>query len=187
MDSDEALKRLLDGNKRYLSGKIGAKDVKTAREATVNGQHPFATVVSCSDSRVVPEFIFDTNLGEIFIIRNAGNCIDTLTMGSIEYGTEHLHTPLLVILGHSKCGAVTAACQGNVCPPNIAAIMEKIRPAVDKKGKEGVEETVVCNVTMVKDEIRRRSDIVRHLEKEGKLKIVEMKYHIEDGRVEIVK
>jgi len=187
MDADEALKRLMEGNQRYVGGMLGAKDVGSAREANKNGQHPFATIVSCSDSRVVPEFIFDTNLGEIFVIRNAGNCIDTLTMGSIEYGTEHLHTPLLVVLGHSKCGAVTAACQGNVCPPNIAAIIEKIRPAVEKKGREGIEETVVCNVEMVKDEIRRRSEIVRHLEKEGKLKIVEMKYYLEDGRIELVR
>ncbi|VVC02595.1 Carbonic anhydrase [Candidatus Bilamarchaeum dharawalense] len=186
MNGEEALKRLLDGNKKYMSGTLAAKDVKKAREATKNGQHPFVTILCCSDSRVPPELVFDANVGEIFIVRNAGNCVDTLTLGSIEYGVEHLHTPLLVVLGHEKCGAVTAACQGNVCPPNIAAIMEKIKPAVDKKGNEGVEQTIVCNLDVVSNEIRRRSEIVRHLEKEKKLKVVEMKYYFEDGRVEII-
>ncbi len=185
MDAESAMNRLLEGNKRYMGGKLAEKDVGSAREGSKDGQKPFVTVLTCSDSRVVPEFIFDANVGEVFVIRNAGNCVDTLVLGSVEYGVEHLHTPLLVILGHEKCGAITAACSGGTCPPNIAAIMEKLRPAVERKGKEGVEETVVCNMDVVSDEIRRRSDIVRQLEKEGKLKIMEMKYFFEDGRVEV--
>jgi len=184
MDAQQALDRLMEGNRRYVSGKLPEKDVGSAREASKDGQKPFVTVLTCSDSRVVPEFIFDANVGEIFVIRNAGNCVDTLTLGSIEYGVEHLSTPILLVLGHEKCGAVTAACQGGVCPPNIAAVLEKIRPAVEKGGKEKVEDTIVCNMDLVSEEIRRRSEIVRHLEKEGRLKVVEAKYFF-DGHVEI--
>jgi len=175
----------MEGNKRYVEGSLAPKDVKAKREQTLDGQKPFVTIVSCSDSRVVPEYIFDENLGEIFVIRTAGNIVDTITLGSIEYGVEHLHTPLLVVLGHEKCGAVTAACAGGECPPNIAAIVEKIKPAVDAGGKE-VEASVKENVIKVISEIRQKSEIVRHLESEGKLKIAGMKYYFSDGRVEKV-
>jgi carbonic anhydrase len=187
MDAESAINKLLEGNKRYMSGKLAEKDVGSAREANKDGQHPFATVIACSDSRVVPEFIFDVNVGDIFVIMNAGHCVDTLALGSIEYGIAHLQTPLLIILGHEKCGAVTAACQGGPCPPNIAAILEKIRPAVEKGGVDKIEESIIFNMNVASEEIRRRSEIVRDLEKEGKLKIIEMKYYIEDGRVEIKK
>jgi len=187
MDAESAINKLLEGNKRYMSGKLPEKDVGSAREANKDAQHPFATVIGCSDSRVVPEFIFDVNVGDIFVVMNAGHCVDTLALGSIEYGVDHLQTPVLIILGHEKCGAVTAACQGSACPPNIAAILEKIRPAVEKGGADKVEESVVFNMNVASEEIRRRSEIVRNLEKEGKLKIVEMKYYIEDGRVELKK
>ncbi|MDD5172280.1 MAG: carbonic anhydrase [Candidatus ainarchaeum sp.] len=187
MDGKASLARLLEGNKRFMTGRLAAKDVKTPREATKAGQKPFATILTCSDSRVVPEFIFDTNIGEIFVVRNAGNCVDVVTLGSLEYGVEHLHTPLLVILGHEKCGAVTAACSGGVCPPNIQAIVDRIKPAVAKKGAEDVEKTIICNVQLTAEEIRKRSDVISHMEHEGHLIIVEMKYFFEDGRVHIIR
>ncbi|NYZ74565.1 carbonic anhydrase [Candidatus Micrarchaeota archaeon] len=187
MDGNAALNRLLEGNKRFMTGKLAAKDVKTPREATKAGQKPFASILTCSDSRVVPEFIFDTTIGEIFVVRNAGNCVDTVSLGSLEYGAEHLRTPLLVVLGHEKCGAVTAACSGGVCPPNIQAIMDRIKPAVDKGSRGDVERTVICNVELTADEIRKRSDVISHLESGGHLKIVEMKYFFEDGRVHIIR
>jgi len=179
------LDRLLEGNKRYVEGSLAPKDVKGRRAETKDGQKPFVTVVSCSDSRVVPEFIFDQNLGEVFVIRTAGNVIDKITLGSIEYGTEHLHTPLLVVLGHEKCGAITAACKGEECPPNIAAIVKKLKKPV-RKGGADVERSVTENVLAVIAEIRKKSEIVRHLESGGKLKIVGMKYYLEDGEVKIV-
>jgi carbonic anhydrase len=186
VEGNAAMTRLLEGNKRFMAGTLAAKDVGSAREATKNGQTPFATVLTCSDSRVVPEFIFDTNIGEIFVVRNAGNCVDSVTLGSLEYGTEHLHTPLLAILGHEKCGAVTAACSGEIYPPNIQAIVDRIKPAVAKKGSEGVEGAIICNVELTADEIRNRSDVISKLESEGHLRIVEMKYFFEDGRVHII-
>lgn len=182
--AEESIRRLMEGNRRYMSGTLAAKDVGARRNETKSGQHPFAVIVTCSDSRVVPEFIFDTNIGDVFIIRTAGNIIDRITLGSIEYGAEHLHTPLVVVLGHEKCGAVTAACSGGECGPNIAAIMKKLKKAV-RKGKQEVEKSSSANIKAVMDEMRRKSEIIRHLEQEGKLKIVGMKYYFEDGRVEV--
>lgn len=177
------LNKLLEGNKRFMTGKILEKNVGKARIDTKNGQTPYATILTCSDSRVVPEFIFDANIGELFVIRNAGNIVDEIVLGSIEYGVEHLKTPILMVLSHEKCGAVTAACRGGICPPNIAAVISKIKPYA--RNEKDIEKVINENAFNAVEEIRDRSDIVRHLEKEGKLKIVEAKYFFEDGRVEI--
>jgi carbonic anhydrase len=180
------LERLMEGNKRFVEGTPAAKDMRARRAETRDAQAPFVTVVTCSDSRVSPEFIFDLGIGDVFVVRNAGNVLDRITLGTIEYGTEHLHTPLLVVMGHEKCGAVTAACKGGECPPNIAAIMKKLKGPV-KRGKGDVEKAAIANVKKVVREIRKKSEIVRHLESEGKLAVVGMKYFFEDGRVEVIK
>lgn len=185
MNSEEAINKLVEGNKRYVTGKLAEKDVGSAREANKAGQQPFVTVLSCSDSRVCPEFIFDANVGEVFVIRNAGNVVEEVALGSIEYGVEHLHTPLLVVMGHEKCGAVTAACQGGECPKNIQAIMDKIKCCAQKNNGE-VEKTVDANTKCMVENIRANSEIVTNLEKEGKLKIIRMKYYFEDGKAEIL-
>jgi carbonic anhydrase len=179
------LDKLIEGNKRYVEGNVSPKDYKAKREETKESQKPFCTIVSCSDSRVVPEFIFDVNLGEIFVIRTAGNIVDTITLGSIEYAVEHLETPLLVILGHEKCGAITAACSGGECSPNIAAIVEKLEYAIEMGGKD-VERSVKNNIKHVITQIKRRSELVRSKEKEGKLKIVGLEYFLSDGHTEKV-
>lgn len=185
VNSMSEVEKLLEGNKRFMSGNMEAKDHIRVREATKGVQKPFVTLVSCSDSRVAPEYVFDANIGDLFIIRTAGNIVDTITLGSIEYGVEHLKTPLLVVLGHEKCGAVTAACTGGTCPPNIQAIVDKLQMPVHL-GEKDVEKAVHHNAKAVLDEIRRRSEVVRTLEKEGKLKLVPMKYYFEDGRVEVL-
>ena len=179
------LEKLMEGNKRFCEGRLSEKDVKAARLQTQNGQKPFVTVVACSDSRVVPEYIFDANIGDIFVIRTAGNIVDTITLGSIEYGVEHLNTPLLIVLGHEKCGAVTAACKGGECPPNIQAILDSLQMPVHL-GEGDVEKTVVHNAKAVANQIRKRCSVVRKLEADGKLKIIPMKYYFSDGRVEKV-
>jgi len=179
------LERLLEGNKRYVEGNFAPKDIMAKREATKDSQRPFAAIVSCSDSRVVPEFIFDQTLGELFVIRTAGNIVDTITLGSIEYGVEHLHTRILVVLGHEKCGAITAACKGNTCPPNVQAVMDKLKLPVHL-GEMDVEKSVSENAKAVLEEIRGRSEIVRKHEAEGKLRLVAMKYRLSDGKVEVV-
>ncbi|MEW6420032.1 MAG: carbonic anhydrase [Nitrospirota bacterium] len=190
---DEALQKLMDGNKRFVSSKLMKKDLgDTKRKELLKGQKPFATIITCSDSRVPPELIFDQGLGDIFIIRVAGNVVDPIELGSIEYGVEHLHTPLLFILGHEKCGAVTATVEAEGAPEgNIGAIVKKIKPAADTAKKKGgtkekiVETAIEENVKNVyKDTMK--SSIVSHLVQEGKLKIVGGIYMLSTGKVEMI-
>jgi len=179
------VERLLEGNKRFVSGQLKAKDFNKSRELVINGQKPFVTIVSCSDSRIVPEFIFDADIGELFIIRVAGNVIDNCAMGSVEYGVEHLHTPLLVILGHEKCGAVTAACSGFCENNHISEIMKKLEPAICKAGKDNVEYTIDENIKCVKAYVQS-SHVVKELLEHKKLKIVGMKYSLTEGTVKLI-
>ena len=134
-DSQKALDLLKTGNARFVSGELSPKDDYSAlREQLGAGQHPFAVVLCCSDSRVAPEIIFDQKLGDLFVIRNAGNVVDEDVFGSIEYAVEHLGSPLVVVLGHSSCGAVTATCQGGEPSGHIAAIVRRIRQSVGEAG-----------------------------------------------------
>ena len=133
-NSQQAIELLKAGNARFVSGALMSKDDYTElREQLSAGQHPFAVVLCCSDSRVAPEIIFDQKLGDLFVIRNAGNVVDDDVLGSIEYAVEHLGTPLVVVLGHSCCGAVTATCQGGDLPGHIVDITQRIRPVIDKR------------------------------------------------------
>jgi carbonic anhydrase len=193
MSGDESLLKLLEGNKRFISGQLTTKDCSTEkRQELTKGQHPFATILSCSDSRVAPEVIFDEGLGDVFIVRVAGNVVEPTTLGSIEYGAEHLHTPLLVILGHESCGAVKATLEAKGKPEgNIGAILKKIMPAVNtaKKAKKDPDETlnlaVQENVKNTYKDIMK-SKIVRELVHEGKLKIVAAEYYLGTGKVELI-
>ena len=140
------------GNRRFVAGRPQARDLVSLRQKLVSGQSPKAIILSCSDSRVGPELIFDQSLGDIFVVRTAGNVADAIALGSIEYAVEHLHSPLLVVLGHQKCGAVNAACSGEKMPSsNLDAIVEKIRPAVNQaktyaKADDLVESAIKENV-----------------------------------------
>ena len=130
-DTQNAIERLKEGNARFVSGALSPKDdYAELRKRLKEGQHPFAVVLCCSDSRVSPEIIFDQKLGDLFVIRNAGNVIDKHVLGSIEYAVEHLGTSLVVVMGHSCCGAVTATCQGGDLPGHIVDIAQRIRPAI---------------------------------------------------------
>ena len=129
--SQQALNHLKEGNARFVSGNLTPKDDYAAlREKLSAGQNPFAVVLCCSDSRVAPEIIFDQKLGDLFVIRNAGNVVDEDVLGSIEYAVEHLGTPLVVVMGHSCCGAVTATCQGGELPGHILDLAKRIKPSV---------------------------------------------------------
>ena len=190
---EDSLSKLQDGNKRFTSGEPAQKDIgNERRQELVKGQYPFATVLSCSDSRVAPEIIFDQGLGDVFIVRVAGNVVEPTTLGSIEYGAEHLHTPLLVILGHESCGAVKATLEAKGKPEgNIGAILKKIMPAVNtaKKSKKGPDETlnlaVQENVKNTYKDIMK-SKVIRELVDEGKLKIVAAEYYLGTGKVELI-
>jgi carbonic anhydrase len=184
----------MEGNKRFVEGAFSKKDLGDAiRKELAKGQHPFAIVVNCSDSRVAPEIIFDQGLGSLFVIRVAGNVVDPVVLGSIEYAAEHLHTPLLVILGHTQCGAVTAAVDTKGKPEgNIVVIVKKILPAVRRaEAKGGSREEIIAgaikeNVLLVIDNIKK-SPVLKHLIEKGELKVVGAIYDISTGVVEVIK
>src|SRR5205085_10520354 len=118
---------LKEGNGRFAAGKLAVKDVGAQRRATLaKGQHPFAVVLACADSRVPPELVFDQGLGELFVLRVAGNLADPFVLGSIEYAVEHLHTPLIVVLGHENCGAVAAALTKAAFPGNLGTLVKEV-------------------------------------------------------------
>jgi carbonic anhydrase len=194
ISADEAMKKLVEGNNRYVAGKMAQKDLGDARrkEVLTKGQHPFATIITCSDSRVPPEIIFDQGIGDIFIIRVAGNVVDTVSLGSIEYGVEHVGTPVLMILGHQSCGAVKAAVFSKEAPEGfIGEIVKKIKPAADKaksSGKQGDEMLDIAikeNIHNVYKEILERSPVVKELVHKKKLKVVLGEYQLESGKVQI--
>lgn len=188
---DEALNLLKDGNARFAGEKILPDNLGDERreELKKNGQHPFAVIVSCSDSRVPPEIIFDQALGDLFVVRVAGNVIDPVALGSVEYAVEHLGSPLIVVMGHEKCGAVTATVKGGEAPGSIGAIVEKIKPAADKARETGlsgdqlVEKATELNVEISMVELEK-SAIIKELVEQGKLKIVGAKYHLGSGQVQ---
>ena len=191
MNADEALRILIEGNTRFVTGKTHAKDFAKERAELVSGQKPKVAMVSCSDSRVAPELIFDAGLGEIFPVRNAGNVVSDIDLGTLEYGIVHLHIPLLVVMGHQKCGAVTAAYDEHK-EGNITAIMEKIKPAIQKVKKDAertkeIEHAITENIKNVVAEIRKKSEIIAKAERDGKIKIIGMKYSLENGKIEILK
>lgn len=193
LSGKEALQLLRDGNKRFTEGNLAAKDMgKTRREELVSkGQDPFAIIITCSDSRVPPELLFDQALGDLFVIRTAGNIVDPIAVGSAEYAIEHLGVQLLVILGHSNCGAVKATVDGGEAPGSIAAIVSKIAPSVQKAraagaaGDELYETSCLENVKAVINEIME-SHIVKHFIKDGKLTVIGAKYHLDSGKVEFI-
>ncbi|MEM2137823.1 MAG: carbonic anhydrase [Candidatus Anstonellaceae archaeon] len=182
MDANVALAKLKDGNARFVAGKPSSKNLVAQRQSLVSGQSPFAIILTCSDSRVPPEHIFDAGLGEIFVIRTAGNIADAIALGSIEYAAEHLGSQLLVVMGHESCGAVKAACGSDHAPGNIDAIVKELQEAVELSGKDTAK-TVTENVKCVLKNIRSRSSILSHLEKEGKLKIAGAVYSLSSGQV----
>jgi len=181
----------LEGNKRYVSGVSKKKDFDAQRDEQRKGQHPYAIILTCADSRVPPEIIFDEDLGKLFVIRVAGNVIDEVTLGSIEYAAEHLNTQLLVIMGHSSCGAVKATLDGGDFGHNINALVDKIKPAVNKaKGKSKDKNMQLAlaiegNVELQADNCIRQSKILQELIHLKKFKITGAIYSIENGAVTI--
>ncbi len=185
--ADSVLAELKTGNADHVSHryKHPHENIERQRELAT-GQHPHAEILSCSDSRVPPEILFDQGLGDLFIIRVAGNIASDTEIASLEYGAEHLHVPLLVVLGHESCGAVTAAVQGGPPDGHLAALLDLIKPAVEKtRGAPGdpVSNAVRANVEMVVKQLRTSTPILSELVEHGKLKIVGAVYSIKTGSV----
>lgn len=188
--ADEAIQKLLDGNKRFIASASAHPNHSAARRTEVaQGQHPYATILACADSRVSPDVVFDQGLGDLFTVRVAGNIVDNASLGSLEYAVEHLHTPVLMVLGHEKCGAVSAALSSGHAPGHIHTIVEAIEPAVKQtKGQVGdpLDNAVVANVRRVVKQLQEAEPILRELVKAGKLKIVGARYDLDTGMVEIL-
>ncbi len=185
-----ALKKLMEGNQRYIEQKRTFPDQARSRIVEVaQGQHPFATILACSDSRVAPEIIFDQGLGDLFDIRVAGNFLDDVVLGNIEYATLELGVPLLVILGHERCGAVKAALDGKAVPGHISTLVAAIKPAVDttkNQGGDAWDNAVRANVKMNVNKLQSSSPILAEAVKAGKLKLVGGRYDLDSGKVEII-
>jgi carbonic anhydrase len=194
--AEQALQKLMDGNARFVSGDALHPNQSAERRAeVVSGQHPFAIIVGCSDSRVPPEIIFDQGIGDIFVIRTAGQVIDNAALASIEYGAEHLGVPLVVVLGHDSCGAVEATVEGGEAPGHIGYLVEAISPAVDEAAEQAVNETseeelldaaIDINVKNIVDQLETSEPILSELVEEGRLTIVGARYHLDSGEVEIL-
>ncbi|TFH50556.1 MAG: carbonic anhydrase [Methanothrix sp.] len=188
--SDAALQKLMEGNAWFVSGNSTYPHQSAERRAELlTSQHPIAVVVGCSDSRASPEIVFDQGLGDIFVIRTAGEVMDNASLGSIEYAVEHLSVPLIVVMGHDSCGAVKAAVDGGEAPGHIANLVEAIKPAVDEAremGREGqlLNESININVANVVKELSTEEPIISGYVKEGKLKIVGARYYLDSGAVE---
>jgi carbonic anhydrase len=183
--ADDALGRLKTGNERFAAAKVSAgKPVAARRAETAQTQHPFAIVVGCADSRTSPEIIFDQNIGDLFVIRTAGNLVDDYALGSIEYAVDHLGTRLIVVLGHERCGAVIAALASASAPGHVNALVRDIQPAVTaSKGKEGdaLTNAIHENDTEVADKIRKQAQLG---ELSSQVRIVEGYYNLDTGEVE---
>lgn len=190
VNPDAALKRMLEGNKRFVQQKNQKPNQTRLRlQETAIAQHPFASMLSCADSRVPVEIIFDQGLGDLFVVRMAGNVVSPTAVGSLEFSASVLGTQLIMVLGHERCGAVTAAVKGDPLPGRIGTFVEDIRPAVARvKGKAGdpVENAVVANVQYQVELLKGTSVMLAQFIQEGKLKIVGGRYDLDTGEVTIV-
>jgi carbonic anhydrase len=181
---DEALQRLVEGNERFASDTMTnlGQSLNILRQHAVEKQEPFAAVLSCADSRVPVELVFDQTIGQLFVARVAGNFVTPEILGSLEYGAAVLGTKLILVLGHSSCGAVTATMQANAVPGQISSLFQHIQPAVDKAGGN-LERAVKGNARMQADRLLESSEVLAGLVQDGKLKIVAGYYDLATGRV----
>lgn len=180
----EILARLEDGNARFVADKLDGKlQDSSRRSALTSGQSPYAIVLSCADSRVVPEFAFDSGLGELFVLRVAGNVANTSTIASIEYAVAHLKTPVIVVMGHESCGAVTAALDGGDNGHNLNHLLSHITPAKAASDDKSVNGVVKKNAQLTAEHLVERSSIIGDAVKAGNLKIVPAYYELGSGKV----
>jgi carbonic anhydrase len=193
LSSKEALERLMEGNNRYVEGKMKPHDYISERPALALGQNPFAGILGCADSRVGPEYAFDVGRGDLFVCRVAGNFADDYSIASFEYAVAVLGTPLILVLGHSKCGAVDAAVKavkdGKEFPGHIPLLVDAIRPAVkaarDQAGDlldNAIKQNVILNVERLKTASPILSDAVQG----GKLNVAGAIYGLDSGRVTVI-
>ncbi len=189
MPADRAMVLLMEGNQRYVAHRETHPDATPERRHDLaGGQHPFAVIVGCSDSRVPPELVFDTGLGDVFVIREAGNVLDDVVLGSVEYAVEHLGVKLVVVLGHESCGAVTAAVN-HAQEAHITAIVKALQPALDESKRQPgdpVHNCVVANARLVAKKIRESEPVMTKAVSHDGVKVQAAIYDLATGKVNIL-
>lgn len=188
---DQALKRLIAGNERYREGRLKhPNQTPDRRREVADGQRPFAIIIGCSDSRVPPEILFDQGLGDLFVVRTAGGVVDDAALGSIEYAVSHLKTPLIVVLGHSRCGAVTAtaSAQGTL-DGRLQCLVDAIRPAVDQvrdQADDLINRASKVLAEMTAQQLRETGPILSHGATCGNLMLIAAYYDMTSGGLDIL-
>jgi carbonic anhydrase len=189
-DVSQVWAELMDGNRRFIAGTPQARDLVRERLVAATTRHPRAMVLACSDSRVAPDIVFDQRLGDLFVVRVAGNTADALGIGSIEYAAEHLGASLLVVLGHQECAAVRIACSGEKLPsPHLKAVLKAVRksfPAGEPAGNnpEDLRRAEKQNVRFVARTLLERSELLHRRVAEDKLSVIAAHYMLDSGVVE---
>jgi len=193
----DAYRILVEGNNRFVQNEREPRNLQDQVFETSKGQYPFAVILSCIDSRVPAELVFDQGIGDVFSVRVAGNIVNEDVLGSIEYACKVAGSKIVVVMGHSKCGAVTAACN-NVKLGNITSLLSKIKPAVDevstslnisdgeKMSENSIEKVTFQNVKDSIERIRKESPILFEMEREGEIEIVGALYDVSNGQVEFL-
>lgn len=187
--AEQALQLLAEGNGRFVAGKLVHPNQDAWRRTELaGGQKPFAIVLTCADSRVAPELYFDRGLGDIFVLRNAGNVIDDHVLGSIEYAVEHLGAPLVVVVGHSSCGAVAATVAGGAAPGHIGSVVSSIAPALEAAAhaEDKVDAVVRAHAKRVAQAIADSDPILKKAVAAGHLQVVAARYDLATGKVEFL-
>ncbi|MBN9453444.1 MAG: carbonic anhydrase [Bosea sp.] len=191
---DEALKRLMAGNARYVANKPRRRDFSAGRAARARSQHPFASIVSCADSRVAPELAFDQSAGDLFVVRVAGNFVNEDGLASLEFGAAILQSPLIMVLGHTRCGAIASTIDvvknGTQLPGHLPALVSAIRPAVEAVQKAGaadlLAEATEANVLLNVERLKTAGPIIAQRVAEKKLTIAGGVYDLATGKVKLI-
>jgi carbonic anhydrase len=191
ISADQALQRLIKGNLRYVKGTMKRHDFATEREVLAGGQNPYAAILGCADSRIGPEFTFDTARGDLFVVRVAGNFVSDEGLASLEYTTAVLGTPLIVVLGHDACGAVDAAIkavnEGAKLPGHLPGLVAHLKPAVKAANTENgnlLENAIKANVELNVEKLKNSGPVISKFVEEGKVKVVGGVYRLATGKVD---
>ena len=190
MTAQEALEKLVAGNHRFVDGRQRHPNQAPQRRTELKaGEHPFAAILACSDSRVGPELIFDQGLGDLFVIHVAGNALDDLVLGSIEHAAAHLHVPLVMVLGHSDCGAIGAAAAGGQAEGHIRHVIQSVNPALEQfRDQSGVmlNHAAKAGAKSTAERLRASEPILAPLVAGGQLQVKAGYYNLSTGAVEIL-
>jgi carbonic anhydrase len=190
LTADQALEHLLIGNQRYISRKkMYLNQTQSRLQEVAQGQHPFAVILGCADSRVPPEILFDRGLGDLFVVRVAGNSLNDSTLASIEYAVRNLAVPLVMVLGHERCGAVTAVLEKQELPGHLSQFAAAILPAIEASAQEEgdrLDNAVRANIRFVTAQLRASTPVLAERVEAKQIKIVGARYDLDTGRAEVI-